>query len=39
MKILVWFQFLLGRLKTEKKYANTDPNATFQFLLGRLKTK
>ena len=35
---IILFQFLLGRLKTEKGEATTVAELRFQFLLGRLKT-
>ena len=36
----VWFQFLIGRLKTQKLFpAINKKNNMFQFLIGRLKTQ
>ena len=32
------FQFLIGRLKTQRKFEVKFDSKTFQFLIGRLKT-
>ena len=33
------FQFLIGRLKTKRQYADLSTTVQFQFLIGRLKTR
>ena len=39
IKLIRWFQFLIGRLKTQKKINDElEKLPMFQFLIGRLKT-
>ena len=35
---MIWFQFLIGRLRTEGVYDEIAKLQMFQFLIGRLRT-